>query len=314
MTADTVESSPLVHSAFFYDSDQSYLDELLPFVTDGLAAGEPVAAIVPGENLALLRRALGSAAEQVHMVDMTEAGRNPGRIIAGVLRSFADEHQDRHVRIIGEPVWPGRTDAEYPACAQHEALINAAFEERDATIVCPYDASGLDAVALKDARATHPLVCDGGRHIGSADYAPGAILDRYNGSLDRTPDVASYAVTSVADLHRARRFATDYAQVMRLSPDLIDDLALIVTELVTNSLLHTDGSGTLRLWQDDGHLVCEVRDNGRLRDPLAGRRPANVGQPNGRGLLLVNDLADLVRQHTGDQGTIIRAYLRPNCE
>ena len=312
MTADTVESSAFVHSAFFYDSDQGYLDELLPLITDGLAAGEPVAAMVPGENLALLRRALGSTAEQVYMVDMAEAGRNPGRIIAGVLRSFADEHQDRHVRIIGEPVWPARTEAEYPACAQHEALINAAFEGRDITIVCPYDVTGLDAAALEDARATHPLVCDGGRHVGSADYDPGAIFARYNESLERAPDVASYAVTSVADLHRARRFATDYAQVMRLSPDLIDDLALIATELVTNSLLHTDGSGALSLWQDDGHLVCEVRDEGRLSDPLAGRRPAALGQPNGRGLLLVNDLADLVRQHFSDQGTTIRAYLQLN--
>ena len=42
-----------------------------------------------------------------------------------------DAHPDKHVRVIGEPIWPGRSDLEYPACVQHEALINRAFAVRD---------------------------------------------------------------------------------------------------------------------------------------------------------------------------------------
>jgi hypothetical protein len=56
--------------------------------------------------------------------------------------------------------------------------------------------------------------------------------------------------------------------------------------------------------------VCQVRDGGRLTDPLAGRRPPEVGRSSGLGLLLVNDLADLVRVHTGSDGTTVRALLR----
>jgi anti-sigma regulatory factor (Ser/Thr protein kinase) len=55
--------------------------------------------------------------------------------------------------------------------------------------------------------------------------------------------------------------------------------------------------------------VCQVRDRGHLTDPLAGRRPAPRHQGGGRGLLLVNELADLVRMHTSCQGTTINAYL-----
>jgi anti-sigma regulatory factor (Ser/Thr protein kinase) len=63
------------------------------------------------------------------------------------------------------------------------------------------------------------------------------------------------------------------------------------------------------VWAEDGHVVCEVHDAGRLTDPLAGRRPVPRDQRGGRGLLLVNLVSDLVRVHTGEDGTTIRAYL-----
>ena len=118
----------------------------MPFIRDGLAAGEPVAVAVPGPNLRLIRDALGADAAQVLLRDMTVAGRNPGRIIPTVLLAFANAHPGRRVRLIGEPIWPGRSAAEYPACAQHEALINAAFAGRPATILCPYNTELLNPV------------------------------------------------------------------------------------------------------------------------------------------------------------------------
>ena len=119
-----------VHPALLYRSHREYLDGLIPFITAGLEGQEPVAVTVPEPNLRLLSDALGPAAARVTLIDMTEAGRNPGRIIPVVLRAFADRHPERHVRIVGEPIWGGRTATEYPACVQHEALINSAFAGR----------------------------------------------------------------------------------------------------------------------------------------------------------------------------------------
>ena len=121
-----------VHPALLYRDDEEYLDGTVPFIRAGLAAGEPVAVAVPGRNLELLRTALGADTDRVVMRDMTVAGRNPGRIIPTVLLAFAGAHPGRRVRIIGEPIWAGRSAVEYPACAQHEALINAAFTGRPA--------------------------------------------------------------------------------------------------------------------------------------------------------------------------------------
>jgi anti-sigma regulatory factor (Ser/Thr protein kinase) len=89
----------------------------------------------------------------------------------------------------------------------------------------------------------------------------------------------------------------------------LQDLALIVAELTTNSVVHAGGRGTLRLWAESEQIVCEVQDTGRLTDPLAGRRPAPPDQLGGRGLLLVNHLSDLVRVHTDEHGTTIRSYV-----
>jgi hypothetical protein len=273
MTTDT-QTGPgtFTHPALFYHTQQEYLDRLVPFITDGLDAGYPVLVAVPEANLAALRDALGKSAASVEMADMTKAGRNPGRILAA-LDSFVDKHPDKPVRMIGEPIWPSRSEIEYFACVQHEALVNAAFAGRDVTTVCPYDAVHLDPGVLSDARVTHPLLWEAGlpeQH--SPTYAPEAGWDRYNQPLSSSPTAVTYIVHELADLSGVRSFAATYAQRFGLSADAAADLQLITSELVSSSLQHSCGPCRLALWRRHGYLVCESRDPGYLDDPLAGRR------------------------------------------
>ncbi|WP_052844956.1 anti-sigma factor RsbA family regulatory protein [Streptomyces sp. NRRL S-31] len=315
MTRVVEPLEPFVHPALFYGDAREYLAGTVPFVRAALAADEPVAVAVPGENLRLIRDELGADGAAVRFLDMREAGRNPGRIIPGVLRAFADgQPPGRRVRIIGEPVWAGRRPAEYPACAQHEALINVAFQGREVTILCPYDTARLDERALADAAATHPLVVPAGSGTGrtSAAYDPEGVIARYNVPLPPAPDAgpqAFGAAFDAASLSAVRHLATDHGARLGLTGLALENLALITAELTTNSVVHGGGTGTLTVWPEDGSVLCEVRDRGRLTDPLAGRRPAARDQRGGRGLLLVNLLADLVRTHTGPEGTTIRCHL-----
>lgn len=305
-----VAASPFVHPAFFYRSDKEYLGTLVPFITDGLHRQEPVAVAIPTPRLRVLTQALGSVADAMTLIDMADAGRNPGRIIPGVLLQFANAHPDRHVRIIGEPIWPDRSGVEYPACAQHEALINTAFAGRDVMIVCPYDSGKLSTDALEDAHATHPVIWRADDRYHSDRYAPQELISRYNQPLHHPAEAAAYTVTSADAIPDARLMATEQARRLGLSADRFSDLELITTELVTNSLRHTGRTSQLRIWRQDGHLVCEVRDSGYLSDPLVGRRPADPRRPSGRGLLLVHQLADLVRTHTTTAGTTHHVLLR----
>lgn len=311
--ADGAGPAPFVHPALLYGDEHEYLAGTVPFVRDALAAGEPVAVAVPAEHLRLIREALGEDALAVRFLDMREAGRNPGRIIPAVLRAFADvQPPGTHVSIIGEPIWAGRTPAEYPACVQHEALINAAFRGRSATILCPYDVQRLEPQVVADACATHPTLvrAGSGRHEDSGAYAPADVVARYNEPLPPVPDVPpSLSFRFDTDsLSEARHLAVDEAVRLGLASPRVEDLALATAELATNSVVHGGGSGALGVWAEGGHVVCEVRDKGHLTDPLAGRRPVPRDQYGGRGLLMVNLVADLVRVHTGPGGTTVRCW------
>lgn len=317
MMSRTISASPFAHPAFFYRGEHEYVAALMPFIRAGAEAGEPVAVAVPDANLQLIRAELRNQDSNptgpgVRFLNMTLAGRNPGRIIPKVLLAFADAHPSGHVRIVGEPIWPGRTPREYPACVQHEALINAAFHGRDVTVLCPYDAERLPPEVLADARVTHPAVIEAGREQVSTLFSPSSALAHCNEPLAHPADAATFEFDEGC-LHGARLFADRIAARLGTTDEDRAALSLIVAELTTNSVVHAGGSGTLRLWAEEDQLVCEVRDLGLLRDPLAGRVPPPAERPGGRGLLLVNEYATLVRIHTGATGTAVqvRLDLRP---
>lgn len=306
----TAVPEPFVHEGLFYRGPQEYLAGTVPFIRHGLAAGEPVLVAVPGPNLELLRAELGGQAGRVRMLDMTHAGRNPGRIIPGVLHAFVDRYAPARVRIIGEPIWAGRSAVEYPACVQHEALINAAFTGREASILCPYDAAGLDRAVLADATRTHPILIEGAVRQHSRDYAgPEPVVAAYNQPLPDPSDDVATLIFTVGGLVQVRQFVAEHARHAGLPADRRADLQIAVNEVAANTLDHTGEPGTLRIWRESASLVCEVRDSGQLTDLLVGRIPPALESERGRGLLLVNHLCDLVRIHTRPASTTVRLYL-----
>lgn len=306
-----VDRQQFDHPGLLYHDLDQYLAATTAFVRSALAAGHPVLVAVPGANLRLLREALADVAARVQFADMAVAGRNPGRIIPGVLLRFAAAHPGRRVSIIGEPIWPSRTEVEYPACVAHEALINAVFADRDAAILCPYDAAHLAQPALDDAWRTHPTMLDGGGRRPSPAYAdPLHTAARFNLPLpDPPPGAVSMTYDSELALSAVRRFVAEHAGLAGLTGDRLDDLTVAVNELAANTIEHTAGGGTVTIWAEPGHLVCQVDDRGHLADPLAGRVPPAANQAGGRGLILANQLCDLVRIHAGRRRTAIRLYM-----
>jgi anti-sigma regulatory factor (Ser/Thr protein kinase) len=307
----TARSGQFSHPALFYRSAEEYVAGTVPFIVAGLDAGEAVAVAVPTENLALIREGLDQLASQVQLLDMTRVGRNPGRIIASVLLAFAQDHADRRVRIIDESVWSSRTAEEYPACVRHEALINVAFADQPATIMCPYDSGRLDAQILSDAARTHPVVIDEAGSRASDRYAPYEALDAYNLPLPGT-DIDNALVLDVnsANQAQARAAAVAHAGRLGLPTGRHSDVEIVVAELASNSVLHGGGGGQLIVGSAAGHILCQVQDRGTQTDLLAGCQPIAEDQPAGRGLLTVNRAADLVRTYAVAGCTVTRAYFR----
>jgi anti-sigma regulatory factor (Ser/Thr protein kinase) len=314
MTGPVAAAEPFEHLGLLYRDGAEYAAGCAAFVRRGLQAGQPVLVSVPAANGAVLRDALDPLeSRRIRFFDMQAEGRNPGRIIPGVLLEFAARHSGTRVWIVGEPIWPGRTPMEYPACAAHEALINVAFHGRDAAILCPYDAAGLSAEAVADAWRTHPVVIDGAGTKVSDHYGdPVATAARFNQPLPPPPrEAARFPFSSPEQLNGLRKAVGRHAMAAGLGRDSAYDVQVAVNELMTNSLEHSSGrDGVLSVWREPGMLVCQVDDGGHLADPMAGRIPGRPGALGGHGLVLVNHLVALLRIHTTPGGTSLRVHKR----
>ena len=296
------------HVGFFYRTEEDYAITVAGFLRDGLAADEPAFAVVPPAKMSLVRDTLGADARGIEFADMTGVGRNPARIIPRVL-AFLDRHPGRHVRYVGEPAWAARSDAELREATRHEALINLAFANADAEILCPYDTTELDPAVIADARRTHPVLLSDGHHGSSPGYAvPFQIPSSCSFPLPAPPDdVMSH--TYRTDLSQVRALVLQHARTAGLTDARANDLVLAVSEVAANTLRHTQSHGTLTIWQDRGEIICEIHDDGTITDPLAGRRTPAPDAAGGHGLWLVHQVCDLVELRSDDTGTTVRIHM-----
>lgn len=299
------------HEALLYHGRDEFVASALRFITDGLAKGEPVLVAVPATGLATLRRELPDRdAARVRMVDITRAGRNPGRILPALLLPFAGEETGRRIRVLDEPVWPGRDALAYPACVQHEALVNTVFAGRPAVIRCSYDADGLDRPALADAERTHPwLVTPAGTRASNRFADPVGTAAAYNLPLSPPPGSATVLAVTLDRLEFLRQQVAEAARSAGLPPGRVGDATIAVNELAINTLQYSGGLGSLAIWSAPGLLACQLTDGGYLADPLAASMLPAPGAASGRGLYAVQQVCDLVRIYTVPGRTTIRVHV-----
>jgi anti-sigma regulatory factor (Ser/Thr protein kinase) len=305
------------HEALLYADQGEFLRGTLAFIRGGLRADEPMLVVVSSRKIDMLRAELGTDTGRVRFADMTTVGRNPTRIIS-VWREFVAEHcaPGRPVRGIGEPIWAERTPAELVECQRHEALLNLAFADSPAwSLLCPYDVAALDPAVIDGSCRNHPLLRADGDHRRSDRYAGAhAALADLDQPLPSPPAHHEKLDFTGTELAAVRRAVAAHAERVGLSEDRSAGVVLAVDELATNSVRHGGGRGVLLLWREGGTLICEVRDGGHIADPLAGRRRPLLEQPDGRGLWLVNELCDLVRLRSSEDGTTVRVHVAPRPE
>jgi anti-sigma regulatory factor (Ser/Thr protein kinase) len=291
------------HEALLYNGLDGFLAAAVPFLREGL--GEPMLVAVSAPKIAALRAALGEDADRIQFEDMAVLGRNPARIIPA-WDDFARANSGA-VRGIGEPIWAGRTRTELVECQLHESLLNLAFADRERfRLLCPYDVSALDDGVIHEACCSHPLV-DG---VPSKPYRDAEmLLAPFDSPLPPPPATARMLGFELDSLFEVRRLVEHSAHRAGLSEERWHDLVLAVGELAANSIRHGGGRGILRIWRTDDALICEVRDRGRIEDPLAGRRRPEHEQLGGRGLWIANSVCDLVQVRSNTQGTAVRVHM-----
>jgi anti-sigma regulatory factor (Ser/Thr protein kinase) len=111
------------------------------------------------------------------------------------------------------------------------------------------------------------------------------------------------------DLAKVRALVLEQARAAGLTESRANDLVLAVSEVAANTLRHTASSGTLTIWHDRDEIVCEIRDEGEIADPLAGQRRPGPDATGGHGLWLVYQVCDLVELRSDETGTTIRMQM-----
>jgi len=294
------------HAALLYGTASEFARQVGDFVLAGLGAADPVMVAVPAPHERLVSGRLGDLAERVAFADMAVLGRNPGRIIPAI-QAFADSHPGQLVRYVGEPVWPARAAPEQAEAIRHEALLNEAFGD-GVRILCPYDAHSLTPAMIAAAERTHPVVMRNGRPERSRAYAGAGTPAGADQPLPEPPSRAA-VLGYREDPGAARHFARQAAEAAGLAEPRLTDLVIAVGELAANTLRHTRGPGSVRVWRDTGEVICEVRDSGHIRDSLAGRRSPAPAAVRGHGLWVVHQVCDLVEMRTGPAGTVFRLHI-----
>jgi anti-sigma regulatory factor (Ser/Thr protein kinase) len=311
----TVRGHHYRHEAFLYDSCDEFYDVTLRFVRHAVAEDQPILVALAAPKIDRLRSELGGLSDAVLFADMTVLGHNPARIIPAWSDFLGgDVGTGGGFRGIGEPIVAGQSPAKLSECHRHEALLNVAFADfagTDFWLLCPYDTATLDDDTLEEARRTHPMVQEHGASSPSPAY-PGAVAlsEPFGQGLPDPPAPTGWYPFGEGDLTDVRGRVVRHAQQAGMAELRLADLVVAVNEIATNSLRYGGLRGELRIWEESGSLICEIRDLGSLDDPLVGRRRPSLQSGGGRGLWLANQLCDLVQIRALDNGGVVRLHTR----
>jgi anti-sigma regulatory factor (Ser/Thr protein kinase) len=300
------------HEALLYAGWAEFVAGTVPFIRDGVRAGEPVLVVESVDKIQMLRVALGDDADAVLFADMADVGANPARIIPA-WHDFVSRHggSGQRLRGIGEPIWKGRSADELVECQRHESLLNVAFGHGQPWwLLCPYDTEKLDDMVIDEARRSHEFVTERS-HATSSEIFRG--IEGSGAPFDvplPEPGTALEQMTfGPSDLATIRALVLRHARSAGIEARAAE-LVTALNEVATNSIQHGGGNGTLRVWQEDSALVCEVRDKGRFEKPMADRERPLTKTSAPRGLWLANQLCDLVQIRTLADGTVVRLHMR----
>ncbi|MEA2419041.1 MAG: hypothetical protein QOE60_1247, partial [Thermoleophilaceae bacterium] len=257
-----------------------------------------VVGVTTRANCELLREALGDASGQVSFVDRDEWYVRPAHTVAGyrdtLQRSLSSGASG--LRVIGE-VQFGTSPEEWAEWTAYEAILNRAFADEPAWIVCPYDARVLPEVVVAGAAHTHGVDRDD----------PGQLVRAL------TPEPRPLAGLRTLPLDQESRelrsrLASELA-AEGVPGDRAAELIFAANEVLSNAHRHGEGARELRVGTVDDRFVCEIADRGSgLDDPLAGYLPPGVAGHDGAGLWVVRQLTDRVELISSADGLTVRLW------
>jgi anti-sigma regulatory factor (Ser/Thr protein kinase) len=281
-----------LHEAGFYADDSEFLALIVPFVVEGLAAGEPVVIGYDARKSDLLRAALAGPARVTFIVDQSLYA-SPARAIEAYRRQF-----ERHVaagagqiRIAGDVPHEGN-GGRFEGWDRYESAVNAVWQEYPVWSRCLYDATTVPDDVRDVVERTHRrLVTPDGRAAASPRYQDVGEFAPLPPAADPLEATAPAVRLVDASLKTTRHRVADAAHG-RVGDAVLDELVFALSEAVVNAHVHGRPPTTVDAWTGEGRVLVRVHDAGPgPPDPLTGLVPAPGGCSGaGLGLWLTHQL------------------------
>lgn len=257
----------VIHEAFIYSSDEEYTDVLAPFLSESVRTDQGTVVVARPARIRLLRDALGADAAAVSFFDADTWYRSPGSAFASWLREL--DAAAGPVRAVGEIVFGG-DPAGVARWHRYESLINRAFVNREAWIVCAYDAREHPAELIDVARGTHRMVANGrrARMLSAAHFSEPELGAPLSPGHDRaTAQQQSSATIAGGDVTALRRTITWPARAAGLPAPVVEDLVFAAADIAANG-------ASVSTARAGGEWYCEVSTS--LSAPIDDTRPGIV--------------------------------------
>ncbi|SHN17673.1 Anti-sigma regulatory factor (Ser/Thr protein kinase) [Streptomyces yunnanensis] len=136
-----------------------------------------------------------------------------------------------------------------------------------------------------------------------ASYKNAPSLGRCGGFLTQSPQDAFHLPARRTSVPEARKRVSTLLREWGAAQQVRDDVELVVTELFTNAVRHTDSEKVgCEITLVGAHIRIEITDEGGPCVSAPHARPGTLDQEGGRGLLLVCALSESWGTRPDDSG------------
>lgn len=301
------DSTALRHNALVYESQDDYLACAVPFLQEGIEAGEGAVVAHTKPGLTVMREALGLERAHVTFVDVSSAYTRPARTLAAYHKVFAEQLRRTPLLRAVADVQFGLDPGEWDLWTAYEAVFNRSFSHLPAWVLCSYDANGTPDPILDGVWRTHPEVVEGNTWRTSDHYEdPDHLLHRVSPEPEPLPELRS--IQFGRDTEEFREHLASELVAERVPEARVLDMLLAAGEIAGNAIEHGGGVEDVRVGRAEGRFVCEIVDGGDgFDDPAAGYLAPREGV--GSGLWVARQLTWRIEFFPSPRGFTARIWL-----
>jgi MEDS: MEthanogen/methylotroph, DcmR Sensory domain/Histidine kinase-like ATPase domain len=291
---------PNDHVVHFYELESELVGAVAPYLSAGIQAGETTI-VIAGEAHRQAFRAELDAGGDIDLAQLSREGRFIELDAATTMAAFTVEGQiervafhnaigdlfrkvaksGRAVRAYGEMVALLWDAGEVLAAIELETWWNELAHELPFSLFCSYAAASVSESG--HAEALH-RIC----HLHSSVVHPCAEDDQGERSpFDGLSLTAEFEAERDAP-GQARRMLIAALRLEGYAETLVQDAALVLTELATNAVLHAQSPFSVSISSEDSMLRIAVTDRDQL---TAGHLGEGLVSPPGRGIGLIDAIS-----------------------